>query len=51
MNNQELTKALAQKWHDLFSAEKQVYYTLYEQEKKSYESAMKAFNESQMTTA
>ncbi|RWS29550.1 SWI/SNF-related matrix-associated actin-dependent regulator of chromatin subfamily E member 1-like protein [Leptotrombidium deliense] len=43
MSNQELTKALAQNWHDLSSDDKQVYYDLYEQEKERYETEMKAY--------
>lgn len=51
MNNQELTKALAQKWHDLSAQQKQVYYELYEREKERYEQELKAFNEEQKLLA
>ncbi|KAI1283148.1 Non-histone protein 10 [Halotydeus destructor] len=47
MSNQELTKALAQHWHDLSATDKQVFYNLYEHEKERYERQMKAFNETQ----
>lgn len=51
MNNQELTKALANKWHDLVPVEKQIFYDMYEREKERYEQEMKIFTEAQKVAA
>ncbi|CAG2184042.1 unnamed protein product, partial [Oppiella nova] len=43
MTHQELTKALAQQWHELSVTAKQVYYNLFNNDKIRYENEMKIF--------
>jgi len=43
MTHQELTKALAQQWHELSLTAKQVYYNLFNNDKIRYENEMKIF--------
>ncbi|CAG2114749.1 unnamed protein product [Medioppia subpectinata] len=43
MTHQELTKALAQQWHELSLTSKQIYYNLFNNDKIRYENEMKIF--------